>query len=206
MPTFFSSIEYNRHQSSLNITVIVDTFAFFLVRSEINLSAMKYIGKLLILSQASEYKFPTVAQQIEDLQMTAPMKHCLKPILFEFDVQSQSLVDWFDAPVEFDTADESTQYEWMATVIMYRQLSDSFNRFGDCTLTKVTAATAHENRSFEYTCQTLEVLLKCSESARKLADEENFLLCIVDQMIQICEAVHGSFSDFARQNGNAKVI
>lgn len=171
--------------------------------SEINLSAMKYMGKLLILSQATEYKFPTVAQQFDDLYMTPEMKHCLKPSLFEFDVQSQSLVDWFDTPIEFDITDERTRFEWTAAVIMYRQLSDSFNRFGESVPT--TASPLH-SRSFEYTCQTLEVLLKCSASARKLADEENFVLCIVDQMIQICEAVRGSFSDFARQNGNAKVI
>lgn len=152
---------------------------------------MKYFGKLLITSQSSNYKFTTFAQQINKLYLTPQLKESLKPGLFGFDIQSQSLFDWFDMN------NELPRFEWLATTIVYRQLSDSFTHFGENMIT--------DNHAYEYTCQTIEALLKCSPSVRKLADDENFMLAIIEHMMQIFDAVHGSFSDYIRQYGNAKV-
>lgn len=167
---------------------------------------MKYVGKLLIISQVDEYKFTTFAQQLDELYVTPEVKRTLKLCLFDFDIQSQSLVDWIDTSIELDTSNDSSRFEWMAATIIYKQLSDTFIRFGEhIPIESALTSASYESRAYEFTCQTLEALLKCSSATRKLADEENFLLCIIEQMIQIFDAVRGSFSEFARQHGNAKV-
>lgn len=166
-------------------------FAHLSYSLEINLAAMKYFGKLLIISQSNNYKFTTFAEQINELYLTPQLKDSLKPGLFEFEIQSQSLFDWFDMN------NESPRFEWMAITVVYRQLSDLFTHFGE----KMTV----DNHAYEYTCQTIEALLKCAPSVRKLANDDNFLLCICDHIMQILDMVHGSFSDYIRQYGNAKV-
>lgn len=167
---------------------------------------MKYVGKLLIMSQVDEYKFTTVAQQLEELYVTPEIKDALKMCIFDFEIQSQSLVDWIDTCIELDIDTDASRFEWLAATIMYKQLSDSFVRFGEhIPIESASTVSSYESRAYEYTCQMLEALLKCSSATRKLADEEHFLLCIIEQMIQIFDTVRGSFSEFARQHGNAKV-
>lgn len=147
-----------------------------------------------------EYKFKTIAEQFDELDVTPQIKTTLEKFIFDAEIQSQSLVDWLEI-----TSDEN-EIKVNAAVVLYNQLSDTFVQVAEKLSGESSVFYSLDHRTYEFTCKTLEAFLKCSASARKMATEEKFLLSLVQQMMHIFDCVGGSFTDFARQHGNLKVI
>lgn len=156
---------------------------------------MRFIIDLMILSQSSNYNFITFADQVNEMPLSANIKESTRKFIFNRDIISQSVVNWLEST---DTD------ELCAAEILYGQLANLFERFNDNSQIKQIPV-ANREKCFTFNCKALETLLKCSERARKIATEERFLLSIVDQMEKISTAIGGSFTDFIRRNGNAKV-
>lgn len=163
--------------------------------SDINISIMRFITDLLILCQSSNYNFVTLADHLNEVPLTAHVKESTRKFIFNTDIISQSVVNW----LESSDSDEICSAE-----ILYGQLANLFERFNDTSQIKQIPVRNRE-KCYAATCKALETLLKCSDKARKIATKERFLLSIVVQMENISANVGGSFTDFIRRNGNAKV-
>lgn len=178
------------HVKQINIGVL--TFI-----SDINVPVMRFIIDLLIISQTTVHPFDTFAEQLNDLRLSAQVKESTKKFMFNADISSQSVVNWFESS---DT--EETDDYVFATEILFSQLAELFGRFCDPSSNKLLP---NRDKCFVYTCKSLETLLKCSDKARTIATEDKFLLSIVGQMEDIVSDVGGSFTEFVRKYGNGKV-
>lgn len=156
---------------------------------------MRFITDLMIVSQANNYNFVTFGDLLNETQASASVKEATRKFIFNRDIISQSVVDW----VESADSDEISMAE-----ILFGQLVNLFERFNDNSAIKEPPV-AKRDMCFTSNCKALETLLNCSEKARIIAREERFLLSIVDQMEKIHTNIGGSFTDYIRRNGNAKV-
>lgn len=160
---------------------------------------MRFIVDLMIISQATSYPYETFAEQLNELRLSNKMKESTKKFMFNADISSQSVVNWFDSSDTDESGDGLC-----ATEILYSQLAELFERLSDSSSIKHFPG-GNRDKCFEYTCKSLETLLKCSDKARALATEDKFVLSIVEQMEEIYNHVGGSFTNFVRKSGNVKV-
>lgn len=160
---------------------------------------MRFMIELMIISQNTNLHCKTFTDQLNELQLTAKIKETVKKFVFNADVNSQSVVNWYESA---DT--EQTDDEVYATEILFRQLAELFDGFSDCSNDKVLPAESRD-KCFEYVCKSLETLLKCSDKARVLATEDHFLLSIVEQMDGVYSSMGGSFRELVRKSSNDKV-
>lgn len=156
---------------------------------------MRFIHDLLVVSQASTFNFATFADLLNEVPLTANIKELTRKFIFNTDIISQNVVDWLG---------NSDSEVICAAELLFEQLANLFERFNDDSQIKSIPVGKRE-KCFNDTCKALKTLLLCSERARKIAAEERFLLSIVIQMENICSSIGGSFTDYIRRNGNAKV-
>lgn len=169
------------------------------ISSDVQIPVMRFIIEMMIISQNSNQYCSTFTDQLNDLHLTVNVKSMVKKFIFSADVNSQSVVNWYESS-DTDQANDKVY----ATEILFRQLSELFEQFSDGSLLKVLPLESRD-KCFEYICKTLETLLKCSEKARALATDDQFLLCIVEQMDGVYSSMGGSFREFVRKNSNDKV-
>lgn len=143
---------------------------------------------LLVVSQSDEFKFKTFADCLNELEITEEMELSANRLVTDGQIKSQSIVDLI--------AESNDEDERFAVDILYRLLVGLF----------VEPPTQSDGKMHENVCKTLEALLKCSLRVRHIANEENFLLHIVEQMDKVAESMGGSYTEFVRKHGNAKVI
>lgn len=161
---------------------------------------MRFIIDLMIISQTTVYPFETFAEQLNELRLSERVKESTKKFIFSAAISSQLVVNWTDSS-DVEESDDGT----FATEILFGQLAELFElKFSNMSSIKSLTATNRE-KCFEYTCKSLETLLKCSDKARAIATGQDFVLTVVDQMGEVCDNVGGSFTEFVRKNGNAKV-
>lgn len=171
-----------------------------MVRSaDVQIPVMRFIIEMMIISQNGNHYCSTFTDQLNDLHLTVSVKEMVKKFIFSADVNSQSVVNWYESS---DT--DQTNDRVYATEIIFRQLSELFEQFSDSSLVKVLPVENPE-RCFEYVCKTLETILKCSDKARALATNDQFLLCIVEQMDGVYTSMGGSFRELVRKSSNDKV-
>lgn len=156
---------------------------------------MRFITDLMIVSQSGNYNYLTFSDQLNETPVSIHVKESTKKFIFNTTIISQSVVDWLDS---------SDSDKICAAEIMFEQLANLFERFKDISQIKHIAV-ENRDKCFAANCKALETLLKCSNRARKIATNKRFLLSIVDQMEQISTDIGGSFTDYIRRNGNAKV-
>lgn len=161
---------------------------------------MRFIVDLMIVSQTTSYPYETFADQLNELRLSNKVKESTKKFMFNADISSQSVVNWFESS---DTEESSDGL--CATEILYSQLAELFERFSDSSAIKQFPA-GRRDKCFEYTCKSLETILKCSDKARALATEHKLVLSVVEQMEEVHNHVGGSFTNFVRKSGTAKVI
>lgn len=160
---------------------------------------MRFIVDLMIISQSASYPFETFVEQLNELKLSVKVKKSIKKFMFNADISSQAVVNWFESSDTEESVDG-----FAATEILYSQLAELFERFCDpSSIKQMTIGSS--DKCFEFTCKSLETLLKCSEKARAIATHDQFVLSIVEQMEQIFTNVNGSFTDFVRKSNNAKV-
>lgn len=160
---------------------------------------MRFITELMIISQSTNYSFMTFADHLNETTLSTKVKDSTKNFIFHTDIISQSVVNWLETP----NTDQPNDAVY-ATEIIFRQLTNFFEKFNDNAQIKKSPS-GNEEKCFEYCCKTLEMLLKCSEKARSIATQERFMLSIVDQMENIYACIGGSFTEYNRRSGNAKV-
>lgn len=160
---------------------------------------MRFIIELMIISQNANHDCQTFTDQLNDLQLTVNVKETVKKFIFNADVNSQTVVNWYESS---DT--DQTNDKVYATEILFRQLSELFERFSDGSSIKVLPLESRD-KSFEYVCKSLETLLKCSDKARALATDDHFLLLIVEQLDGVHSSMGGSFRELVRKSSNDKV-
>lgn len=161
---------------------------------------MRFITDLMIISQNSDYPFTTFVEYLNEMKLSPSIMESAKKFMFNADLSSQAVVNWFEGS---DT--EQSDDAMYATEILYRQLAELFDRFSDIASIKQIPA-ANRDKCFEFTCKSLETLLKCSGRARILAAQQNFALLIIEQMQDVYSSIDGSFTEFVRKNGNSKVF
>lgn len=161
---------------------------------------MRFIVELMIISQNNNHYGQTFTDQLNELQLSAKVKDTVKKFIFNTDVSSQSIVNWYESLETGQSNDE----EIYATEILYRQLAELFERFGECSTVNVLPL-ENRDKCFEYVCKSLETLLKCSEKARVLATKDRFVLSIVEQMEGVYNEMGGSFRELVRKSSNDKV-
>lgn len=181
---------------SFNCFLYFETFnLFYLIFAELSGSVMRFLTDLLIMGQTSDFDFVTFADLINELPLSANVKESTKKFIFNADFISQSLVNWL----------ENGESDTTAAEILYKQLACSFERSNDISTSKKLPSDVSISKQFESNCKAIEALLKCSERARDLATNDQFLMVIVDQMEKVISSVGGSLTDFIRRNGNVKV-
>lgn len=162
---------------------------------------MRFITDMMISSQTIEYHFVTFAQLLNEMRLIANIKESTRKFIFSTDVISQSIVNW----LEGSEREQSDDDEPHVMEMLYKQLSELFDRFSNGSTIKQLSIAENQDRCFEYTCKALETLLKCSEKAQKIASDDCFVLSIVEQMEKVLSTVGGSLIEFVRKCGNAKV-
>lgn len=145
----------------------------------------------------AEYSFVTFADLLNEVPLSANVKESTRRFIFNGNNISQRLANWVDGS-------ESAENQICAAEIIYGQLINLFERFDDNLSNKHLEIDSNES-CWEYCCKAIEALLKCSKRARILATNDQFLLAIVEQMGKVSLSVGGSFTEFVRKNGNAKV-
>lgn len=160
---------------------------------------MRFVIELMIISQNTNHYCQTFTDQLNELQLSVRVKETVKKFIFNADVSSQSVVNWYES---LDT--EQSSDEVYATEILYRQLAELFERFSDFSSIKVLPS-ENQDKCFEYVCKSLETLLKCSDKARILAVNDQFLLSIVEQIDGVHCGMGGSFRELVRKSSNDKV-
>lgn len=171
----------------------------FSIDLDVNIPVMRFIIEMMIISQNVHY-CPTFTEQLNDLQLSDRVKETVNKFLFNADVSSQSVVNWYES-----LDNEQTTDEVYATEILYRQLAELFERFNDCDSVKVLASDSRV-KCFEYVCKSLETLLKCSDKARAVATNDRFVLSIVEQIEGVYNDMGGGgFKEFVRKSSNDKV-
>lgn len=161
---------------------------------------MRFITNMMIISQASDYQFATFAQLLNDMHLSANIRESTQKFVFNVDFISQSIVDWLDG-----SETDSPNDEPYVTELLYKRLSELFEHFSYSSTNKQPPIVENQYKCFEFTCQTLETLLKCSNKARILATEDSFIIAIVEKMENIFASVGGSLTDYVRKCGNLKV-
>lgn len=121
------------------------------------------------------------------LTINAKMESSADRLVTDGHIKSQSIVNLID--------DSSGENERFAVDILYRLLVGLFVQPSANIETKV-----HEN-----VCKTLEALLKCSTRIRYIATEEKFSLQVIEQMGKVVDSIGGSWAEYVRRHGNAKV-
>lgn len=172
---------------------------FLYLSTDINIPVMRFIIELMIISQNANHYCHTFTDQLNELQLTVNVKETVKKFIFNADVSSQSVVNWYESS---DT--EQSNDDVYATEILYRQLAELFERFSDCSSIKVLPSESRD-KCFEYVCKSLETLLKCSDKARVLATNDQFLLSIVEQIDGVYSGMGGNFRELVRKSSNDKV-
>lgn len=202
---------YQQNQNYLQESIVL--FIYGLASKDINVSVMKYIITLLVMSQCGVYKFETFSDQLNELIITPEMKAITKQYIFETDNISQSIVNWLetsdiDEAASVDSRNGSDLPDGSyAPDILYKQLSELYIEFSE----SIQLIDSHKrdalekHRMHDYVCKTLEAIFKCSYRVRALGTAQNFLLCIVEQIENICKQIGGNFNDYARHHGSLKV-
>lgn len=158
---------------------------------------MRFLTDMLILSQMAEYSFVTFADLLNEVPLSSHVKESTRSFIFNGSNISQRLVNWVDGS-------ESPENQMCTAEIVYGQLVNLFERFEDSSSNKKTETDKNEI-CWEYCNKAIEALLKCSQRARTLATNDQFLLTVVEQMEKVSLSIGGSFTDFVRRNGNVKV-
>lgn len=171
----------------------------FFIYQDVQIPVMRFIIELMIISQNANHYCRTFTDQLNDLQLTVNVRETVKKFIFNADVNSQSVVNWYESS-DPDQANDKVY----ATEILFRQLSELFDRFSDVASIKVSPLESRD-RCFEYVCKSLETLLKCSDRARALATDDQFLLLIVEQMNDVYSSMGGSFRELVRKSSSDKV-
>lgn len=171
---------------------------FFNFPIEIGIGVMKFITKLLIVSQA-DYEFRTFADQLNALTITTNMKETIRGFFYNSNIISQTLVNCLENAEDAESSDVD------ANIILYEQLIDLFEKHSKDAMTRTLQTDSQPKHSnFEYLCPLLAALFKWSDRFRALGTADNFILTIVEQMERIHGCVDGSFTDFIRRNGIGK--
>lgn len=176
----------------------VSLIIYGLCSKDVHIPVMRFIIELMIISQNANHYCSTFTDQLNDMLLTTNIKETVKKFIFNADVNSQSVVNWYES------SEDQTNDRVYATEILFRQLSELFERFSDGSSIKVLPLESRE-KSFEYVCKSLETLLKCSDKARALATEDQFLLSIVEQMDAVYSSMGGNFRELVRKSSNEKV-
>lgn len=150
-----------------------------------------------MLSQISDYPFVTFTELLNEVKLSANVKESTRKFIFNGNNISQRLVDWIEC--------SESENAICVSELIYGQLANFFERYDECESTKHKLPENTKENRFEYCCKALEELLKCSKPARTLATKDRFLILIVEKMEKISICVGGSFTEFVRRNGNAKV-
>lgn len=162
---------------------------------------MRFITDMMISGQTIDH-FVTFAQLLNEMRLIASIKEPTRKFIFSTDIISQSIVNWLEGS-EREQSDDDDEPHVME--MLYKQLSELFERFSNSSTMKQLSIAENQDRCFEYTCKALEMLLKCSEKAQKMASDDRFVLSIVEQMEKVLSSVGGSLIEFVRKCGNAKV-
>lgn len=160
-------------------------FDFCCVDSRI--PVLRILTNLLVVSQSDEFKFKTFADCLNGLEINEDMEASANQLITDGQINSQSIVDLI--------AESNDDEERFAVDILYRQLAELF----------VAPPSQSEAKMHENVCKTLEALLKCSPRIRSIASDENFMLHIVEQMGKVVDSIGGSWAEYVRKYGNAKV-
>lgn len=166
--------------------------------SEMHGPVMRFLTDLLILGQTCDYEFITLADLLNQLPLSANVKQSTRSFIFNADFIPQALVNWIE------NSENDSENGITAAEILYKQLANLFEQFNDNS-TSNQLTIGGSDSCFESNCKAIEALLKCSEKARTLATNDQFLLLIVDQMDKIRSIFGGRLTDFIRRNGNTKV-
>lgn len=162
---------------------------------EINIAVMKYMTKMLIMSQSKSI-FPNFSEQLNSLKITQNVKESIQSYFYKSNVISQTLGDWLESA-------DNDKYEISFTCVLFEQLSDLFEKYNDLSMEQITQN--QKDHSFEYLCHFLSITLKSSKQFRDSATSERFILTIIQQMEQIYHSIDGSFTEYVRRNGSSKV-
>lgn len=162
---------------------------------EINIAVMKYMTKMLIMSQSKSI-FSNFSEQLNSLKITRNVKESIRSYFYKSNVISQTLGDWLESA-------DNDKYEISFTCVLFEQLSDLFEKYND--LSTVQISQNRKDPSFEYLCHFLSIMLKSSRQFRDSAASERFILTVVQQMEQIYHSIDGSFTEYVRRNGSLKV-
>lgn len=148
---------------------------------------LRILTNLLVVSQSDEFKFKTFADCLNGLEINEDMEVSANQLVTDGQINSQSIVNLI--------AESNDDEERFAVDILYRLLVDLF----------VQSPTQSDGKMHENVCKTLEALLKCSTRIRSIASDEKFLLQIIEQMGKVMESIDGSWAEYVRRHGLAKV-
>lgn len=165
---------------------------------DVNVPVMRFLIEMMIISQGV-HGCRTFTEQLNDLPLSVHVKDSVNKFIFNADVSSQCVVNWYES-IDIEQSPD----EMYATEILYRQLAELFERFSDCNSVNVLPSECRA-KCFEFVCKSLETLLKCSDKARALATNDQFVLSIVEQMDGVYNAMGGGFKEFVRKSSNEKV-
>lgn len=142
---------------------------------------------MLVVSQSDEFKFKTFADCLNGLEINEDMETSANQLVTDGRINSQSIVNLI--------AESNDDEERFAVDILYRLLVELF----------VAPPTQSEAKMHENVCKTLEALLKCSPRIRNIASDESFLLHVIEHMGKVVDSIGGSWAEYVRKYGNAKV-
>lgn len=148
---------------------------------------LRILTNLLVVSQSDEFKFKTFADYLNELEINEDVELSANRLVTDGKINSQSIVNLI--------AESNDEEERFAIDILYRLLVGLF----------VQPPAQSELKMYENVCKTLEALLKCSARTRNIATDEKFMLQIIDRMENVADSIGGSWAEYVRRYGSAKV-
>lgn len=185
---FFSLVE-------VLTTLFPYILCYFRFHLDISIPIMRFFTEMMIISQ-NVHHCQTFTEQLNELRLSIKIKETVKRFIFNADISSQAVVNWYETEPPID--------EKYATEILYRQLAELFEHFHDSASVKIIPSECRD-KCFEYVCKSLETLLKCSDKARALATNDEFVLSIVIQIEGVYNNMGGGLKEFVRKTSNDKV-
>lgn len=161
-------------------------FSIFI--SEMTIPVLRLLTNFLVASQLNDVKFHTIIDHLMDLKLNDEMETSMNRLITDGKIKSQSIVDLLET-----SDDECENY---AIDILLKLLIDLLDE---------NKSIVDLNKIHEHTCKTLCLLLNVSPRARQIANDENVIVKIVQQMEDICDEIGMNCQNFVRKHGNAKV-